>query len=69
MGVGRYVGMQRRTDVGNARIAEEKELDVLAFRNLMQQVIEIPSDSGERLVERPDVHADAQPRFRSRRPP
>jgi len=46
-------------EVGRARVAEEIELDVLAPRELVQKMIEIPSDAGQRLVERTDVDADA----------
>ena len=54
------VGVQRRTEIGHARVAEEIQLDVVVLRQLVQQVIEIPADAGQRLVKRADVDADAQ---------
>ena len=51
---------------GHARVAEEVKLHIIVLRDLMQQVIEVPADPGERLVKRPDVDADAHPRFRTR---
>ena len=59
--------MQARTDVGDARVAEEVELHVVALRELVQEVVEIPADAGQRLVERADVDADAQLLFAMRR--
>ena len=67
MRIGGNIGMKRRTEVRDACVAEQVQLDIVAFRNLIQQVIQIPADSGERLVKRPDVDADAERRLVTRR--
>jgi len=50
--------MQARTEVGDARVAEEDEIDVVVFGEFVEKKIEILADPGERLVERTDVDAD-----------
>lgn len=63
MRVRRQIGMETGAEIGHPGVAEKVELDVVAFRDLVQQVIQIPADAGERLVKRADIDADAQPRI------
>ena len=53
--------MQCRTFAGDARVAEQHQLDVVALCEFVKKEVEIPPDAGERLVKRPDVDADAEP--------
>src|SRR5213596_2154107 len=59
-GLRRQIAMKMRTEVGDTRIAEKIDLNVVAARDLVKKMIEIPADTGQRLVERPDVDSQTQ---------
>lgn len=64
--------MKMRSLIGDPGVAEEIQLDFVAAGELVKEMMQIPSDAGERLVERTDVDSDADgllPGARANRPP
>ena len=60
--------MKPRTLIRDAGVAEEDEIDVAASGELDDERVEIPTDSGQGFVKRPDVDPDAKtPRLAAQR--
>jgi hypothetical protein len=47
------------TFVRDACVTQKHDLHIIAARDFMQKVVEIPPDSRQRLVKRTDIEADA----------